>query len=321
MLTFKDLRKTSIFLYLIVFFLSSCSFKEKSVSFHDWQLDIKDKAIKQGVSEQTFDQAFVDVKPKIQFNKIDQKQYKRKQSFDEYYNNHVNNSRINKARKLLKENQDLLNQVEQKFNVPKQYILALWGIETDYGRQTGNFYVIESLANLAYNSRRKDFFEYELINALKMIDSNSIEIEDFYGSWAGASGQCQFIPSSYYKYGYDGDNDGDIDIWDNYNDILSSIANYLATLNWDKNLPWGYKVEYDNNLVKSNESLDLKILVNKGLAKKNGENFTEHELTQKVKIITLDNELFITFNNFDILWDWNHSNYFAATVGKFAEKI
>ncbi len=309
-----------IILLNLVFF-TSCTSKVSNISFSDWQSDVKSKAIKSGVDEDVFDEAFAKVKPKTKFKKIDQKQYKRKQSFDEYYQIHVNNLRIKQARILSKENQDILTEIETKFNVPKKYILALWGIETNYGNQTGNFYVIESLANLAYNSRRKSFFESELINALKMINDDIITIDQFNGSWAGATGQCQFIPSSYYKYGYDGNNDGVIDIWNNKNDIFSSIANYLATLKWDPKLPWGYQVKFNENILDKKQYVNLETLAKKGLIKTNGSDFTNHELKQKVRFINLDNDLYITFKNFDILWDWNHSNYFVATVGKFAEKI
>jgi len=310
-----------VIILLNVIFLTSCSTNESKVSFNDWQSDVKSKAIKSGVNEATFDEAFDKVKPKTKFKKIDQKQYKSKKTFEQYYQNHVNNLRVKNARKLSKQNKDILIEVENKFDVPKKYILALWGIETDYGRQTGNFYVIESLANLAYNSRRQDFFESELINALKMVDDNVITIDQFNGSWAGATGQCQFIPSSYYKYGFDGNDDGVIDIWKNKDDIFSSIANYLATLNWDPKLPWGYKVKYNKNISNKKEYINLQGLASNGLIKTNGSNFTKYELNQEVRFINLDNELYITFKNFDILWDWNHSNYFAATVGKFAEKI
>ena len=289
--------------------------------FESWQLKIKAKALDAGITSESFDLAFKDVKLKEVFKKHDHKQYTRKQTFAEYYNNHVNDLRIQQARIHEKALYSDLNAVEKQFNVPTGYILALWGIESDYGKHVGNYYVIESLANLAYNTRRKDFFEKELFFALRMLNDKEVSIAEFKGSWAGANGQCQFMPSSYYSYAYDGNGDGKKDIWNTNLDIIASIANYLSTRKWDDSVPWGYEVESDNKIQDSKDAKSLARLHKNGIKRKDGLIFTEHELEQRVKIMTLDDRVFITFENFDILKHWNNSNYFAATVGMFAEKI
>lgn len=290
-----------------------------------WQSDIRKKAIAANISPAIFDQAFKAVEYKSVYKSEDTKQFTRQETFAEYYDKHVNYLRIRHARSYQKKLADELLKTEEKFGVPQGYILALWGVETDYGNHTGNFYVIESLANLAYNTRRKEFFEQELIFALKMINDSQIEIKDFKGSWAGANGQCQFMPSSYYKYAYDGDNDGRKDIWENDIDIMSSIANYLHTLKWNNSVPWGYEIEANEEILALLESQDkiklLSTLVKSGVKRIDNETFTENELQEKVRLLKLDNRMFITFNNFDILRDWNRSSYFAATIGIFAEQI
>ena len=306
---------------LILVMFSSCTKVNKEMSFSLWKEQIREKALKDGITDETFTLSFADVKLSNSYKKIDNKQYHRKQSFADYYQNHVNNLRIKKAKKLQIDLDNNLANTEEKFNVPKGYILALWGIETDFGSISGNYYVIEALANLAYNTRRKEFFEAELLTALKMINNNEVTIEQFRGSWAGANGQCQFMPSSYYKYAYDGNNDGKKNIWNNQDDIIASIANYLSTLNWDSKVPWGYEVTIKKDRNPSQKAIKLAKLTTQGLIRIDGIAFTDYELRQNVKILKLDNKTYITFNNFDILRDWNNSNYFAATVGILAEKI
>ncbi|MBL6785797.1 MAG: lytic murein transglycosylase [Rickettsiales bacterium] len=314
---FKNYQLNILFLFCLLF---SCVHNETNASFDEWKASFKTKALNNDISLKVFDSAFKNVKQNPQYQQKDNKQYNRDQTFAAYYLNHVNNKRISRGKETQKKYLELLNKTQNKFGVQQQYILALWGIETDYGKLSGDYYVIESLANLAYNTRRSEFFEKQLIFALKMIQEQHVDIGSFYGSWAGANGQCQFMPSSFYSYAYDGDYDGVKDIWHNPHDIITSIANYLYTLDWDDNVPWGYEIKKIDN-VELNAFNKLSLFESKGVKRINNKEFTDYELKQKVKIIKLDDRFFVTFNNFEILWDWNNSNYFATTVGIFADQL
>lgn len=254
----------------------------------------------------------------------DQKQFL-PQTFEEYYRNSINRSRINKSIKQLQENKKILNKIEKKFGVPKEYIIALWSIESDFGRIGGSSNVFNSLANLSFNERRRELFLKEFFASIEIVKKNKIKVTDLNGSWAGALGQCQFLPSTYLKYGFDFDKDGFADIWNNKKDIAASIANYLEELGWNKKVPWGYEI---NNIEDFEEAIDfesnypLRSLVDKyGLSKKNGLQFNDNELKSKVRLIRQQDRLFIVFKNFDLIKTWNNSTYFALTVGLLSDQV
>ena len=152
---------------------------------------------------------------------------------EQYLARVISDQRIMRGRELFAEHRPLLDEVSGKYGVPPQYIVALWGIETSYGDNTGGFSVVESLATLAYDGRRSEYFRGELINALKILDGGHIAAYDMSGSWAGAMGQCQFMPGSFLSYAEDYDGDGRRDIWDTQADIFASIANYLRQNGWN----------------------------------------------------------------------------------------
>jgi membrane-bound lytic murein transglycosylase B len=164
--------------------------------------------------------------------KLDRKQPETTMTQDEYVAKIVNDARIAEGKEQLEANREVLTAISQQYGVQPSYIVALWGIESNFGRNTGNFMVVHSLATLAFDGRRSDFFRGELINALKILDQDHIEPVDMQGSWAGAMGQCQFMPSSFLRYAVDYDHDGKRDIWNNNSDIFASIANYLKSEGW-----------------------------------------------------------------------------------------
>jgi len=166
--------------------------------------------------------------------------------------------RVNQGKRLLKKHKKLLAAIEAKYNVQARYLVAFWGMETSYGRLTGGFNALDALATLAHDGRRAAYFRRELINALKIIDAGHIEPKKMLGSWAGAMGQTQFMPSTFLSYATDFDGDGKIDVWNSTADALASGANYLSSIGWEGNRIWGREVLLPDGLDKSLISLKVK---------------------------------------------------------------
>ncbi|MCD6293459.1 MAG: lytic murein transglycosylase, partial [Deltaproteobacteria bacterium] len=211
----------------------------KDQSFHEWLKGVRREARAAGVSPEVLDRAFWRLKPIPRVIKLDRSQPEFKLTFKQYQDRMVSGKTVWDGRRLYREHRDLLKKIGDQYGVDPRYIVALWGIETRYGRITGGYPVIAALATLAYGGRRSVFFREELIRALKILDEGHIAVKDMDGSWAGAMGQVQFMPSSFVSYAVDYDGDGRRDIWDNVPDALASAANYLAKSGWKKDQGWG----------------------------------------------------------------------------------
>lgn len=207
--------------------------KISDAQFQAWLAQVKKEALAKGISQKTVNDAFASVSHDGRVIRLDRKQPESKLTLEEYLAKTVTEQRINQGRELLAENRALLDEISAKYGVPPHYIIALWAIETSYGNNTGGFSIIESLATLAYDGRRSEYFRGELMNALKIIDQGHIAAYDMEGSWAGAMGQCQFMPSSFLSYAVDYDGDGKRDIWNTQADVFASIANYLHSSGWN----------------------------------------------------------------------------------------
>lgn len=204
----------------------------KQDAFGDWKQNFRLRAIDAGITPTLVDTALADIYVNERIIALDKKQPEHKLTKEEYLAKVINNVRVQKGKKLLAENRALLDDISKKSGVEPEFIVALWGLETGYGENTGNFSVVNSLATLAYEGRRREFFEKELVAALKIIQEGHITLDDMIGSWAGAMGQCQFMPSSFLSYAVDYDGDAKADIWHNRTDVFASIANYLYTVGW-----------------------------------------------------------------------------------------
>ena len=229
----------------------------------------------------------------------------------------------------IRENWTLLDDISKEYNVQPRFIVALWGIETDFGRISGGFPVIDSLVTLAYDGRRGEYFSKELINALKIIDQGHISYDEMVGSWAGAMGQTQFMPSSFLSYAQDYNNDGRKDIWKSKEDALASAANYLSKLKWDNNETWGREVKVNNDFNISNDELTLR---NKkkisewqilGVRRIDGRDLPKKNVGGYLIKINDNNKerYFLVYKNFKKILKWNTSNYFAIAVGILSDSI
>ena len=312
--------KITIFLNLLLF-----SFKAFSQNdFKQFLSDISKEAEKKGIATKLIK----DFKNKTVFIprviELDRSQPEFKLTLDQYLKRVVTPTRIKKARKKYNENKDILNKISDFYGVQPRFIVALWGIETDFGRLTGGFSVISALSTLAFEGRRHEYFKRELLNALTIINDGHISMNEMTGSWAGAMGQCQFMPSSFLNYASDWNKDGNKDIWNSKPDVFASAANYLKRVGWSNKITWGRKVYLGNynNKVKKNTYTLLKNWSSYGILNENKEKLPQVNI--KARLVIPDNYGkygYLVYKNFDALLNWNRSNYFAIAVGKLSDTI
>lgn len=295
--------------------------------FKDWVVAFKKDAVKKGISQKTLDEAFAGVKPLPRVIELDRKQPEGKMSFVQYKAKVINADRIKKGQALYREHRKLLDGIGAKYGVPAQYIVALWGIETSYGTNTGGFGVIPALATLAHDGRRSSFFRGELIAALKILDQGHISLKDMKGSWAGAMGQNQFMPSSFHAYAVDEDGDGRRDIWTTRTDVFASTANYLSKSGWRGDERWGRPVDlpekFSANLVGLDVRKSLKEWQKIGVRLPGGADLPVVDGIN-ASIVAPDGvkgPAFLAYHNFGVIMKWNKSQYFAISVGTLADAI
>lgn len=207
--------------------------------FQKWLDGIRDEALQRGISEQTVNMALSDLEPDPRVIGFDRKQPEFEQTFEEYLDARVSDDRISMARKYFREHRDTLQAIADHYEVDARYLVAFWGLESSFGRHQGTYSVVRSLATLAFDPRRSEYFTGELFSALRILDEGHIPPEKFVGGWAGAMGQNQFLPSSFLNYAQDYDGDGRKDIWSSRQDVWASIANYLSRNGWEKGAGWG----------------------------------------------------------------------------------
>ncbi|MDC0074675.1 lytic murein transglycosylase [Alphaproteobacteria bacterium] len=317
-------------IFVIIQFFSYQAFAENKIVFNEslwnnWVEEFRIEAIEKGISKNTLDLSLNDVRFIPRVIELDRRQPEFTMSFGEYIGRVVPKSRIIKGKKLLEDNKNILTKISNEFKVQPRFIIALWGIETDFGRITGGFNVIDSLATLAFEGRRAKYFRKELFNAIKIIDQGHIVKKNMSGSWAGAMGQPQFMPSSFLNFAIDYNRDGKMDIWDTKEDIFASIANYLQDVGWESSATWGREVLIPKNF--NNKYLDSKIFKKidywqkQGVRKINGNNLPKRDLKGKIITNKLDGKAFLVYQNFDSILKWNRSNYFAIAVGQLSDKI
>ena len=323
--------------FLLIFLVAFAAFPASAIEstkpapsesdkFDAWLADFKKDAIVKGISQNTVDKALGNAKLVPQILRLYRKQPEFTMKFSQYIKNVVPKSRIDMARIKMAENSAILDEVSKKYGVQKRFIVALWGIETDFGSKTGAYHIPEALANLAYEGRRRDFFSDELLKALQIIDKKHINAADLKGSWAGAMGQTQFMPSSYLLYAEDYDGDGKRDIWGTKQDVFASIANYLKSVGWNGDATWGRKVKlpesFDASWIKQNKTVsEWKSL---GVKLRDGSDLPEAGGGVAAMLSMPDGKdgsAFLVYDNYKIILKWNRSDYFATSVGYLSDAI
>lgn len=287
--------------------------------FQQWLEGFKNDAMREGITERVLNEAFLGVTEDPRVIRLDQKQPEGKITLSRYLQNTVTDGRAARGRELMHEYSATLKAIGQRYGVQPKYIVALWGIESSYGEMQGDFSVIRSLATLAYEGRRANFFKGELINALRIVQNEKVPLDSLEGSWAGAMGNCQFMPSTYLAYGADGDGDGKVDIWSSPEDTFASIASYLASLDWDNNAEWGQRIDaasavtIPNSLTKAESARHWR---------KMGLNYTRGD-GQLYAIYpgAPEEGVYLVTDNYRALLQWNRSRYFATAVGELADAI
>lgn len=291
---------------------------------------LKEKALAEGISASVVDKAFAKVNYRPSSVKADKNQPEKKLTLAQYLPRAVPQWKIKKARELYKTYYPELKIIGEKYGVQPRFLVSLWGIETNFGGFTGNYNVIDALATLAYDGRREAFFQKELMAALKIIEQRHISVDKMKGSWAGAMGQSQFMPSSFLNFAVDGDNDGKKDIWHTKADVFASSANYLHSFGWDDTYTWGREVQLPKNFdvsLQGREKSKGKYLTQwaqLGLRTVDGQSLPKLKKDIQAWLIIPDgkaSDAYLVYNNYNVLMKWNRSYYFALSVSYLADEI
>ena len=306
--------------------LSTAQAQETVVDFDVWLDGVRSEAVGRGISERIIAAALTGIAPIPRIIELDRAQPEFTLTFEQYLERVVPEARVAKGRQMLDANRALLDEVGATYGVQPRFIVALWGIETDFGRLTGGFSVVEALATLAYDGRRSEFFRNELFDALQILNEGHISPAAMTGSWAGAMGQSQFMPSSFLGYAQDYDKDGRRDIWTTKADVFASAANYLANYGWASDQTWGREVRLPGAFDPALIGLEVKRSLSKwqglGVRRADGSDLPVRDMAGS--IVLPDGEggrAFLVYGNFETILRWNRSTYFGIAVGRLADRI
>jgi peptidoglycan lytic transglycosylase B len=301
---------------------------------------IKREALEKGYSQALIDNSFANITFYKRAVKADRNQPETIETLDTYLPKRVPQWKVDKARAKYKEHKMLLTEIGQQYGVQPRFIVALWGLETNFGKIMGNFNVVSALTTLAYEGRREAFFKKQLWAALTILDEGHIAPDNMKGSWAGAMGQNQFMPTSFVSYAVDGDGDGKKDIWSNHADVFASMANYLKKEGWNDDLTWGRQVKLPDNFDLANA-----IPKNTGSRKNWLKAWSKTEKTlaqwQELGVTRMDGRalpdvdikaamvfpddasgrVYLAYDNYKSLMHWNLSYYFVSSVGHLSDRI
>nr|AGR65723.1 lytic murein transglycosylase [Planococcus citri] len=310
--------------------LSDFKLPRLASNFPEYIKNLQRFAKENGIKPKTIDEAFADVYYLERAIAADKNQPEKKLNLTQYLAIVASPHQLALAKKKMDEYRLQANVAANSTNVSAEYIIALWGIESRYGMNQGKKDVISALSTLAFEGRREMFFSKELIQALKILERGDITKEKFKGSWAGAMGQCQFMPSSLLAYGKDGDGDGKVDIWNNVDDVFASIGNYLARNGWNKNINyWGNKVVLPDNF--NTTLIGFNRNQSKSIADWQQLKIEFDDLKTKPANNTLawliqpneskKTERYLVYSNFKTIMNWNRSYFFAISVGTIADSL
>ena len=305
---------------IIMSFSLTTVFSETTIDFQQWKKNFKKIALLNNISEETFDIVMVNTKFLPNVIKYDRFQPEFYEDTKTYISKRTSDQKVSKGKNFYQNNKDLINSIEKKFNIEKELLLSLMGIETNFGTYVGKMDILSSLATLSFDKRRSDFFSNELLILLNLIETKQIDYKTLYGSWAGAFGFFQFMPSTMKNYAIDYDNNNYIDLKNN-TDAYASAANYLDKIGWKSNQPCFYKIDLSKQIPKKYLNVSAKKLHNKEKLKyfkkyiNNSSTIDNKYDNFTVSIITPDKDIipnaenfspaYVVFDNYEIILKWN----------------
>ena len=294
--------------------------------FERWIKAFRARALTKGISSVTFDKAFRGVRYDADVIKRDRNQSEFSKTLWEYLDSAVSNTRIANGKAAIANHRKTLDRIEARYGVDKEVVAAVWGLESSYGRFKGSEDLIGSLATLSFDARRSDFFEQQLIAGLQILQAGDVAPRSMTGSWAGAMGHTQFIPTSYLDYAVDFTGDGKRDIWgDDPTDALASTANYLAKFGWVKGQPWGVEVRVPNGFDYSLAS--RKVLKSPaawgglGIKDVNGKAVPNHGKASILLPAGAKGAAFMIFKNFEVIERYNTADAYVIGVGHLSDRL
>ena len=323
-----------IFIFLIFSFTSVNA--DNQLYFKEWKKKFRITALQNNISEETFDKVMKNTKFLPDVIKYDRFQPEFYEDTKTYISKRTSTKKVSKGINFYKKNIQLINTVEKKFNIEKELLLSLMGIETNFGTYVGKMDILSSLSTLSFDERRSEFFSNELIILLRLIENNQIDYKTLYGSWAGAFGYFQFMPSTMKNFAIDFDKNSYIDLKNN-DDAYASAANYLNKIGWKNNEPCFYKIDLSNEIPKKYLNVSAKKIHNKKKLKYFRKYISNESLLDQkfnnlsASIITPDKDIipdaenlspaYIVFDNYEIILKWNRSLRFSLAVCTLKEKF
>ncbi|WP_420844197.1 lytic murein transglycosylase [Marinobacter fuscus] len=294
-------------------------------AFEQCKLQLQEKAVQAGVSAETARNVMAGVSHLDKVIELDRRQPEFTTTFADYLNRRVNDARVTRGRELIREHHKLLHRVTEATGVPAPYLVAFWGLETNFGSYFGKMSVPDSLTTLACDARRSTFFTEQLIAALQIIDEGAIPVEQMEGSWAGAMGHVQFMPTVFLKHAVDADGDGRRDLWNSLPDAMMSAGRFLQSMNWDGDYRWGREVLLPDNFDYSfsdGRRLALGKWRELGITDAFGKPLAREDI-QAALIVPAGHKgpAFLAYHNFKVIMGWNRSEFYAIAVGHLADRI
>jgi membrane-bound lytic murein transglycosylase B len=311
---------------------------EPAVPFDQWLTELIAEADDKGFDEKLIRQTLVGLEPLHRVIQADRSQAELNPGLDRYLSTRLTRPVITRGRELMKQHRALLGRIEQQFDVQRRFVVAIWGMETRYGRITGREPIFRALATLAWEPRRADYFREELFNALTMVQRGHIDAPSMVGSWAGAMGHPQFMPSSYLKHAVDFDNDGRTDIWKSVPDALASIASYLKSYDWRDDETWGREVRVSTAararitadvkmrtegcfaVRNMTERRDLEDWAGFGVRRADGKPLPKADVDASL-VTTGDGRTFLVYPNYEAILGYNCAHYYALSVAMLADRL
>jgi len=310
---------------MIVFLMLSAAITE-GAEFSQWLDSLREEAVARGISEKTLDRALAGLEPMQRVIELDRNQPESKMTFWQYMKLMVTDSRIAKGRMLLHEHRDLLESVKDRYGVQPRFLVAIWGMETNFGSYLGSFPIIQAVATLAYDERRSEFFRAELLNALQILDEGHIDISEMQGSWAGAMGQVQFMPSTFISFAVDEDGDGRQDIWRSLPDVFASAANFISSYGWNDEYTWGRKVKVPRDMPQSLYGMNIERPLSEwqasGVRRMNGDDLPKVNITASlIQPAGEKGPSYLVYQNYRAMMRWNRSHFYALAVCHLADRL